>query len=186
MAGAPGAKPAAPKPAPAKPAAAPPKPAAKPAGGKKELPTKVTKFSIEGGKLVRTGRACPRCGAGVFMADHKDRFHCGRCGLTEFKAGVERIRAKPSPKPVVALKKEEKPKPVEEAPVTPAGKGAPARGGVPTKGGVPAKGAPVPAAPGKGGVPGKGAAAAPAGKGAPAPAGKGAAPGKEEKGKKGK
>lgn len=30
------------------------------------------------------GKHCPRCGAGVFLAVHKDRMHCGRCGYTEF------------------------------------------------------------------------------------------------------
>lgn len=29
-------------------------------------------------------RSCPRCGAGVFMALHKDRNTCGKCGYTEF------------------------------------------------------------------------------------------------------
>lgn len=30
-------------------------------------------------------KSCPKCGAGVFMAEHKNRFHCGKCGYTEFK-----------------------------------------------------------------------------------------------------
>ncbi|MCD6403782.1 MAG: 30S ribosomal protein S27ae, partial [Nanoarchaeota archaeon] len=25
------------------------------------------------------------CGPGVFLAEHKDRFSCGKCGYTEFK-----------------------------------------------------------------------------------------------------
>ena len=29
---------------------------------------------------------CPKCGAGVFLAKHKDRVSCGRCGYTEFAA----------------------------------------------------------------------------------------------------
>lgn len=28
---------------------------------------------------------CPRCGTGVFLADHGDRQSCGKCGYTEFK-----------------------------------------------------------------------------------------------------
>ena len=28
---------------------------------------------------------CPKCGAGVYMATHKDRVSCGKCGYTEFK-----------------------------------------------------------------------------------------------------
>lgn len=36
------------------------------------------------GKVERLRRECPEdtCGAGIFMADHHDRFYCGKCGLT--------------------------------------------------------------------------------------------------------
>jgi len=36
------------------------------------------------GKIKRLRRECPTatCGAGVFMAFHKDRQYCGKCGLT--------------------------------------------------------------------------------------------------------
>ncbi len=37
------------------------------------------------GKITRLKRTCPRCGKGVFMAEHKDRYSCGKCGYTEFK-----------------------------------------------------------------------------------------------------
>jgi small subunit ribosomal protein S27Ae len=43
-------------------------------------------YQIEGGKLTRTHKACPKCGVGVFLANHEDRLHCGRCGHTEKKA----------------------------------------------------------------------------------------------------
>jgi len=36
-------------------------------------------------KLKRKRRTCPRCGAGVFLAEHEDRYSCGKCGYTEFK-----------------------------------------------------------------------------------------------------
>ena len=38
----------------------------------------------EGGKVVRVRRECPSegCGAGVFMAAHKDRQYCGKCSMT--------------------------------------------------------------------------------------------------------
>ncbi|BAB59623.1 ribosomal protein small subunit S31 [Thermoplasma volcanium GSS1] len=42
-------------------------------------------YEIADGKLVRKHRFCPRCGPGVFLAEHADRFTCGRCGYTEFK-----------------------------------------------------------------------------------------------------
>lgn len=46
---------------------------------------KPSKYAIEDGKLVRNGEVClqPGCGPGIFMAVHKDRKHCGRCGYSE-------------------------------------------------------------------------------------------------------
>jgi len=31
------------------------------------------------------GKWCPRCGAGNFLAQHKDRITCGKCGYSETK-----------------------------------------------------------------------------------------------------
>ena len=45
-----------------------------------------TYYVVEGDKLVRKLPFCERCGPGVFMADHGDRWHCGKCGLTKFKS----------------------------------------------------------------------------------------------------
>jgi small subunit ribosomal protein S27Ae len=42
-------------------------------------------FKVEGDKIVRQRRSCPKCGDAVFLADHKDRYSCGKCGYTEFK-----------------------------------------------------------------------------------------------------
>ncbi|MEW5760218.1 MAG: 30S ribosomal protein S27ae [Candidatus Thermoplasmatota archaeon] len=42
-------------------------------------------YKVEGSKVVRIGEWCPKCGAGVFLAQHKDRKSCGKCGYTEFK-----------------------------------------------------------------------------------------------------
>ncbi|MFZ2070103.1 MAG: 30S ribosomal protein S27ae [Halobacteriota archaeon] len=36
-------------------------------------------------KVRRTRKICPRCGAGVFLAEHKDRYSCGKCGYAEFR-----------------------------------------------------------------------------------------------------
>merc|ERR1711868_296992 len=44
------------------------------------------------GKIKRLRKECPAdtCGAGVFMAQHKDRHYCGKCGLTyRVKAGAQ-------------------------------------------------------------------------------------------------
>jgi small subunit ribosomal protein S27Ae len=42
-------------------------------------------YEVKDGKLVRNRKWCPKCGDGVFMAEHKDRVSCGKCGYTEFK-----------------------------------------------------------------------------------------------------
>jgi ubiquitin-small subunit ribosomal protein S27Ae len=36
------------------------------------------------GKLERKKKHCPKCGPGVFLANHENRTACGRCGYTEF------------------------------------------------------------------------------------------------------
>ena len=41
-------------------------------------------YKVEGDKLVRKVRNCPRCGPGIFMAKHAERENCGKCGYTEF------------------------------------------------------------------------------------------------------
>ena len=42
-------------------------------------------YKVTDNKVERTKPTCPKCGAGVFMATHKDRVSCGKCGYTEFK-----------------------------------------------------------------------------------------------------
>lgn len=41
-------------------------------------------YKIVDGKLVRLKKFCPRCGPGVFMAEHWRRYTCGKCGYTEY------------------------------------------------------------------------------------------------------
>lgn len=41
-------------------------------------------YTIEGDKLVRKKKNCPRCGPGTFLAANPGRLYCGRCGYTEF------------------------------------------------------------------------------------------------------
>jgi small subunit ribosomal protein S27Ae len=41
-------------------------------------------YELKDGKLNRTKKFCPKCGGGVFLAKHKNRLHCGRCGYAEF------------------------------------------------------------------------------------------------------
>ena len=42
-------------------------------------------YKIDGNRIKRLRRQCPRCGDGVFLAEHENRYSCGRCGYTEFK-----------------------------------------------------------------------------------------------------
>ena len=43
------------------------------------------KYKVSSGKLIRS-KTCPKCGDGIFMGEHKNRFYCGKCGYSEFKA----------------------------------------------------------------------------------------------------
>lgn len=42
-------------------------------------------YELKDGKVKRLRQPCPRCGSGVFLADHGDRLSCGKCGYTEFR-----------------------------------------------------------------------------------------------------
>jgi ubiquitin-small subunit ribosomal protein S27Ae len=42
-------------------------------------------YEVSGDKAQRRRQNCPRCGEGVFLAEHKDRSSCGKCGYTQFK-----------------------------------------------------------------------------------------------------
>ena len=46
---------------------------------------KYSKYRIEGNKLIRD-KICPKCGPGIFLSQHKDRFYCGNCHYTEIKS----------------------------------------------------------------------------------------------------
>lgn len=50
----------------------------------KKHPNKVYENYEAKGQLSRKNKFCPKCGAGVMLAQHKDRTHCGKCGYTEF------------------------------------------------------------------------------------------------------
>ena len=48
-------------------------------------------FKVEGDMITRLRRHCPKCGDGFFLAEHKDRVSCGKCGYTEFKSSKKKI-----------------------------------------------------------------------------------------------
>ncbi len=43
------------------------------------------KYQVSEGKVVRKGKACPRCGMGTFLAEADNRVYCGKCGYAEIK-----------------------------------------------------------------------------------------------------
>lgn len=51
----------------------------------KNKPTseKYRHYKVSGDSITKA-KFCPRCGAGIFLAQHKDRLHCGKCNYTEF------------------------------------------------------------------------------------------------------
>ncbi len=51
----------------------------------KPVGKKYEHYTVEGGMLKRSP-SCPRCGVGIFLANHKGRLHCGKCNYTEFNA----------------------------------------------------------------------------------------------------
>jgi small subunit ribosomal protein S27Ae len=54
---------------------------------KKEAAKEKKSYSISG--MYENGKSknktCPKCGPGIFLANHKDRVSCGKCGYTEKK-----------------------------------------------------------------------------------------------------
>ena len=68
----------------------------KKAGSTSKGEVSVYKFYKEQGegKIVRMKKDCPRCGKGVFMAEHKDRYSCGKCGFTEFHRAATKSGSK--------------------------------------------------------------------------------------------
>ncbi len=66
-------------------------------------------YEIADGKLIRKRKSCPKCGPGVFLAEHEDRYTCGKCGYTEFKKEPKAQEQKP---------KETKPRVKKEKPAS--------------------------------------------------------------------
>ncbi|MEM0481009.1 MAG: 30S ribosomal protein S27ae [Candidatus Aenigmatarchaeota archaeon] len=45
--------------------------------------TQVWKYYKVDEKIERLRKLCPKCNS--FLAEHKDRFYCGKCHFTQFK-----------------------------------------------------------------------------------------------------
>ncbi|MBN2141829.1 30S ribosomal protein S27ae [Candidatus Woesearchaeota archaeon] len=44
-----------------------------------------SRYEISGSSIKKKNKECPKCGKGTFMAAHKDRHTCGKCGYMEKK-----------------------------------------------------------------------------------------------------
>ena len=40
-------------------------------------------YDVGGESVARKLKSCPKCGDGVYLAKHRDRMSCGKCGYTE-------------------------------------------------------------------------------------------------------
>lgn len=61
----------------------------KPSSGKikkKKTSIRYKNYQVSGGSLKRLNKSCPKCGAGIFLANHKDRLYCGKCNYVEMKS----------------------------------------------------------------------------------------------------
>jgi len=45
-------------------------------------------YQVNGDSAERKKKACPRCGQGTWLGEHKGRSYCGKCGYTEFHRGA--------------------------------------------------------------------------------------------------
>ena len=51
---------------------------------KPKKPNQVWKiYEKSGDSIKRKNKTCPKCGAGVYLARHKDRLTCGKCHYME-------------------------------------------------------------------------------------------------------
>jgi ribosomal protein S27AE len=46
-------------------------------------------FKLQNGKILRSKKECPRCGAGTYLAMHevegRKRYYCGKCKMTIYE-----------------------------------------------------------------------------------------------------
>lgn len=69
-------------------------------------------YEVQGDKLIRNRKHCPKCGVGVFLAEHKNRTSCGSCGYTEFKK--QKVAPEPDEKKPPKEEKSKEKEPAEE------------------------------------------------------------------------
>ena len=57
---------------------------------KKKLKGRWNLYDVSGNKITRKNKSCPKCGAGFFLANNKNRTYCGNCHYTEFTSKVKK------------------------------------------------------------------------------------------------
>lgn len=50
----------------------------------KPTSVKYKKYTVDGNKITKKARSCPRCGPGIFLSVGQGRAYCGKCHFTEF------------------------------------------------------------------------------------------------------
>ena len=81
--------------------------------GRKHSTVKVHEYyDVSSGEDQRKRKPCPRCGPGAWLAEHKGRLYCGKCGYTEFdrKPAPGQPEQKPEAGPPQPSPREETPK----------------------------------------------------------------------------
>jgi ubiquitin-small subunit ribosomal protein S27Ae len=63
-------------------------------------------YEVSGTTLKKKNKSCPKCGPGVFLANHKDRVYCGNCKYVEMNDSEEKeVKEEKSSKEVKEEKK---------------------------------------------------------------------------------
>ncbi len=57
---------------------------------RKKTSKRYENYEVSGSELKRKNKNCPKCGAGVFLANHKNRSYCGQCHYSEFNKKEEK------------------------------------------------------------------------------------------------
>ncbi|MEK6903334.1 MAG: 30S ribosomal protein S27ae [Nanoarchaeota archaeon] len=52
---------------------------------KNKQPSEKWKKYIVSGTAVQRKPSCPKCGPGYFLAEHTNRFYCGKCHFVQMK-----------------------------------------------------------------------------------------------------
>ena len=53
---------------------------------KKKSFSRYKMYKVSGDKLEKKNKPCPKCGPDSYLAAHKDRLACGKCGYVEKKS----------------------------------------------------------------------------------------------------